>query len=225
MSDNDQQLSTDLFEGSSSSDTSAVAGDGTEKEPLLGEENQTGTPEKEKKAADSSAVVQRQKQVDAWVSKGRDALKDLPADKEWLRPHIEARFSAIDKEPEMDKIIEQKLAQKESDKRFQNLKESLRSMKLKGDQQTKLQARFDKLVAAKMPRDEALEIAAEAAGISLDPEEQNRLITRQRMALPIQGTGSVQDSDPKPDDPDFHKKVTDPKAKMRILMQHMRSPN
>ncbi len=63
----------------------------------------------------------------------------------------------------------------------------------------------------------------EAAGISLDPEEQDRLILRQRMALPYQGNNALPDKDADVTDPDFHKKVKDPGAKMRLLMQSLRS--
>jgi hypothetical protein len=225
MSDNDQQADTDLFEGSDQSDTSADAGTSNEKDTsLLEDDEPLQTPEKEKKPAESSAEVQRQKQVDAWVAKGPDALKDLPAAQEWLRAAIEAKFKALEKEPEIDKLIDERMAKKEAQKRFEGLKASLKSMKLKGEQQTKLQDRFNKLVGS-LPKDEALEIAMEAAGISLDPEEQERLILRQRMALPAQGNQRTEDVEPRPDDPEFHKKVIDPKKKMAILMKHIRSPN
>lgn len=216
MSYDTTQIDTDLF-GSGESDAGEDAGVSTQEETLLEEKNQT--------EADNSAKVQRQKQIDAWVAKGPDALSTLPADKEWLRSHVEARFKLIDKEPEIDKLIEQKMAAKEAEKRYNAHKATLKSMKLKGDQQAKIQTRQDQLLARGVPKDEALEIAMEAAGISLDPEDQDRMILRQRMAVPNQGTNRVVDSDPKVNDPDFHKKVTDPKEKMRLLMQSIRQPN
>ncbi len=216
MSYDTTQTDTDLF-GSKESDAGEDAGVSNQEGSLLEENNQT--------EADNSAKVQRQKQIDAWVAKGQDALSTLPADKEWLRPHIEARFKLIDKEPDIDRLIEQKMAKKEAERRYETHKATLKSMKLKGDQQVKIQTRQDQLLARGVPKDEALEIAMEAAGISLDPEDQDRMILRQRMAVPVQGNNRVVDTDTKVNDPDFHKKVTDPKEKMRLLMTSLRQPN
>jgi len=217
MSYDTTQTDTDLF-GSEGTDAGEDAGTTQQEGDLLEESNQT-------EVADNSAKVQRQKQIDAWVAKGPDGLEKLPPDKEWLRSHVEARFKLMDKEPEIEKIIEQKMAAKEADKRYNDHKALLKSMKLKGDQQAKIQTRQDQLLARGVPKDEALEIAMEAAGISLDPEDQDRMILRQRMAVPVQGNNRVVDSDAKVHDNDFHSKVTDPKEKMRLLMANLRQPN
>lgn len=214
MSYDTTQTETDLF-GSEGSDAGEDAGENQQEESLPAEENQT-------EKAENSAKVQRQKQIDAWVAKGPDALAKLPPDKEWLRPHIEARFKLMDKEPEIEKLIEQKMAAKEAEKRYLAHKTFLKSMKLKGEQQAKIQARQDQLLARGVPKDEALEIAMEAAGISLDSEDQERMVLRQRMAVPIQGDTKLVDSDVKVTDPDFHSKVTDPKEKMAMLMTSIR---
>ncbi len=226
MSDNDQQTDTDLFEGSDRTDTSADAGTTDENTSLLdSEELQIESPKEEKKPS-NSAEVQTQKNVDHWINEinsGRKSLSDLPADKQWIKARIEKGLQLKEKEPDIDRLIDERMAKKEADKRYALMKANIKSMKLKGEQLAKIQARQDQLISRGVPKDEALEIASEAAGISMDQEEQDRMILRQRMALPHQGTGKINDSNPSPEDPDFHQRVTDPKEKMKILMKHMRS--
>ncbi len=229
MSDNDQQIDTDLL-GSETSDTNADGVTSGEKaDTLLTEDEQIHDPVKDK-TAENTAKVQRQKQVDHWVNEiaaGTKSLDDLPTDKQWLKPGIQNQLKALEKEPEIDKMIEEKLAKKEVqlevERHYKALRTTLRSVKPKQEQLERIQTRQDQLLARGVPKNEALEIAMEAAGISLDPEEQDRLILRQRMALPYQGNDALSDKDPSPEDPDFHKKVKDPKQKMRILMQSLRS--
>lgn len=225
MSDNDQQAAVDLFEGNVAPDTSADAGatDGNA-ELAVSEEPQIATPEKEKTTT-SKAEVERQKQVDAWVAKGRAALETLPKDKEWLRPHIEAKLKAQDREPEIDKLIDERMAKKEAKADYDAKIALINSMSLSRDQRDLLNEEFNDNKALGLADNKALEKAMKVARIPIDSEEQNRLVMRKRMAIP-QGSGrGISDENVKPDDPDFHKKVTNPKDKMRILMESMRAAN
>ena len=225
MSDDTKQTTpVDLFGGNEESDSAADAGTNGEKSSdLLASNKAPLETSKEDKAA--KAAEQRKKQVEHWVeeiSAGKKSLNDLPADKQWLKPGIESGLNLIAKEPEIDKIVEEKLLKKEAEHAFKSTLQTLTSMSLSKAQRETLNEEFNDLKAEGLSDLKALTKAMKVAGISADREDQERLIARQRMALPMQGTNRINDTVARPDDPDFHKRVTDPKEKMKILMQHMR---
>ena len=225
MADKDQQPKVDLSSGNQKADTGAAAGETAEKpSDLL--DGKTTPLEASQEDKTAKAAEQRKKQIDHWVEEitsGKKALTDLPADKQWLKPGIESRINLLSKEPELDRIVEEKLVKREAERDFKAILNTLNSMSLSKAQRETLNEEFNDFKADGLSDIKALTKAMRIAGISTDREDQERLIARQRMALPAQGTGRVIDTVPRPDDPDFHKKVTDPKEKMRILMTHMRS--
>lgn len=225
MSDDTSQLKVDLFEGNQTIDPSADAGTTVSKDALADGKTIQPEPSKEEKPVDKAAL-QRQKQIDHWVDEitsGRKSLDDLPADKAWLKPGINQGLQVLNKEPDIDKIVEQKLAQKEAQNEFKGLQRLIQSMSLSKDKREILNEEYNENLSLGLADNIALKKAMKAAGISSDREDQERSILRQRMALPAQGTGRIDDREVRSSDPDFHKKVTDPKTKMKILMQDMRS--
>lgn len=218
MSDDTTQSNIDLFEGSNTTDASADAGTTDEKSNDLLESKEIQT---ESKPAENTAQVQRQKQIDHWVNEiaaGTKSLNDLPADKQWLKPGIEQGLNFLNKAPDIEKAIEEKLAKKESERAFKAQKQLLAAMSLTRDQRSTLNAEFNENKALGLPDEVALTKAMRVAGISTDQEEQDRLIMRKRMALPT-GNDTRLETDADPMDPEFHKKVTDPAKKMKLLMQ------
>lgn len=224
MPDNGKQSDTDLF-GSEEADASADAGTTQQEDDLLEEENQTEPSEKKEKAADTAAI-QTQKNVDHWVNEitsGRKSLTDLPTDKQWLKTHIEAKLGAIQKEPEIDKLIDERLNRKEEERNYKTLRSSLQSMKLTGEQKDTVKTEFKDLRESGLTEFKALEKAMKMAGIPMDQEEQDRLILRQRMSVPRQGTGRVKDSNPKITDEDFFES-TSSGERMKTYMETLRNP-
>lgn len=223
MSDDTTQSDTDLF-GSDEADASAEAGNTQQEDDLLEEDNQTEAPVKEKKA--DIAAIQTQKNVDHWVNEitsGRKSLDDLPADKQWLKVKIETQLGLIQKEPEIDKLIDQRLQRKEEERAYKTLLSNLRSMKLTGDQKDTIKTEFADLKASGLSDLKALEKTMKIAGIPMDQEAQDRMILRQRMAVPHQGTGKIKDSTPQITDDDFYS--NSPKERMKSLMQTLRNPS
>lgn len=224
MDDISTQLVADPA-GSAQTDANAPQEQSGENTNLLAE-LASPEPSKDGKAAETPArIVERQKQVKAWVAKGQEGLKTLPADKEWLRPFIEAEFQIAEETPNIEKrvqeIYERKEAQLKVDSRYRALKETLLSMNPDDTKLQKVQERQDRFIKGGASIDEALSMAMEATGFPTDPEEQERLSLRKRMSLPAQG-GKIDDRTTSPYDNDFHKKVIDPKEKMKILMTTLR---
>lgn len=223
MSDDKTQSKVDLFEGNQQADAStAEAGANDDKVENLVTEQKTQTEKPVDKAAE-----QRQKQIDHWVNEiaaGNKSIDDLPADKAWLKPGINQGLGNLQKQPEIDEIVDRRIAEKEALNEFRAKQKIINAMSLTKEKRDILNEEFNENKSLGLADNVALTKAMKVAGISTNTEDQERSILRQRMALPHQGTQNTNgDVTPKPEDPDFHKKVTDPKEKMKILMQHMRS--
>lgn len=217
MSDNGMQSDTDLF-GSEETDASADAGKTQTEDELLPEESTQTEP------TAKPAEIQAQKNVAHWVDEitsGRKSIDDLPRDKQWLKSRIEAELKVIAKEPDIDAKIEERLLIKEEQRAYKALVRDLNSMNLTRDQKATIKSELEDLKSNGLSDFKALEKAAKIAGVSLDAEDRDRMILRQRMALPAQGTRPVRDSNPKVTDEDFFK-ANDPQERMKVLMQAYR---
>lgn len=155
--------------------------------------------EEDKNVNLSKSEKERQKQIDVWhrrVTSGEVELNDLPKDLKWLKPHILERLDAEKKTPDIERLVEQKFAEKEDKAKFVSLKETLKHAKLTKAQQKDLQNEFKDLRKDGLQPSKALMKAMRIVGVELEtaPDE-----LRKAMKLPPSG-GRVTDT-PKVLDP------------------------
>lgn len=150
---------------------------------------------------DKEAERERKKaeQVSAFFKKivsGKMSIDDLPKHQQWLRPMIEERLvdqaekEKVSKELDLDALLEAKLAEKEDERDFINLKASVGSMKLSERQVAEIEAEFRELRTLGVSKTKALQKAMQLAGVKNEnPRYQN-------MAIPQAGGAvSTNDSD------------------------------
>jgi|TARA_Y100000310_G_scaffold157840_2_gene157288 hypothetical protein len=139
----------------------------------------------------------RAEQVNSFFKKivsGKMSINDLPRHQQWLRPMIEERLveqaekEKVSKELDLDALVEAKLAEKEDERDFVNLKATLNSMRLTEKQTAEIEAEFRDLRKLGVPRTKSLQKAMQLAGVK---DENPRY---QNMAIPHAG-GAVSTND------------------------------
>lgn len=147
-------------------------------------------PKQEETTKPSIGEVQRDKAVNAWTQKilnGEADLDNLPPAQRWMRPFIENKIGAYQKEPEIDQIVERKMAEKEEKQNFTSLKDFLKDQKLSPTQKATLATEFKDLRANGVSPFKALEKAIKLAQIPMDKEAEQQAQLKAKMALPRPG--------------------------------------
>lgn len=183
--DNDTDVS-DLFgTDDSEQDAEGTSTEETTEEVSAGEEDKQ---ESQQELATAKSEQNRQKQIDVWtqrVKSGEADLENLPRDLQWLKAPISKRLEA-EKAPDMEKLIEQKLQEKEEAKRYETLKSNLQQMRLGKTQKDIIAAEYKDLLNSGLPKHKALEKALKIADV--DMENAENAVARSRMRLPTGGS-------------------------------------
>jgi glutaredoxin 2 len=156
---------TSTTEETETIDTSELDGEESDSTLDIDKELSKETPKDNKD--DSVAQVQRQKQVDAWMTRfnnGEVKKSDMP---KWIQKEIDYAESEPDLNALIDKKVAEKLSITQDSSKYSELSERLKTTKMSASQKEKLLTRFSGL-RQKTSKGEALEIAIEAAGIKLD---------------------------------------------------------
>jgi hypothetical protein len=172
---------------------------------------------KEKAEEPSKAMVERQKQVDAWtikIIKGEASLDSLEGNLQWLYLPVKRQLDSLDKAPEIDELLDKKLAEKEDQREFNALKDQLKSVQLTNAQRAELEAEYGDLRGAGMAKSKALTKAIKLAGIKLDNSTSE---LRKRMALPEAGYYRAEDEEGAADDLEKIVKIKDPQKRLAQL--------
>lgn len=147
------------------------------------EKEEVNTTEQSTANATAKAEIEAQKQEDAWYAnilsgkKSLDDLKTMP----WLFTRVQSRLNAVQKTPDIERIVEQKLKEKEEDMKFNNLQSQL--PKMSNEQASKLKELYSKY--RPLGKFTALETAVNLLGLSTKIQEaEKRGIAKARMSLP-----------------------------------------
>lgn len=171
-------ITADEAADTSATDTDETVPSSPEQEP---DTLDLGEPNKGK------AEAARDKQADAWAKKimtGEKSLDDLPPNLKWLKPFVETRLGA--ETPDVDRILEEKLTQREEARAFENLKGELQDAGLTSEQKAKLQEKFKFFRDKGLSQLDSLETAKEALGIDLQEEA----IEKKRHAMRLRSPGT-----------------------------------
>lgn len=117
-------------------------------------------------ASTKSADEQRQKQVQSWKTRwenGDVSKEDIP---KWIQKELDYEESEPDLDARIDAKVQEKLKLTQDAQAFSDIKSKLSSVKITASQKSKILDRFQELSGA-LPKGKALEIAIEAAGVSL----------------------------------------------------------
>ncbi len=209
MSDKGQQGDGEqLF---ATDDSDAVAGESTTEDQNTeseGEEIKELDLQEAKKDL-SKAEIERQKQVDVWtkrVQNGEAALESLPSNLQWLKPLVEKRLNVQATVPDIEKLVEQKLAEKEDKAKFTSLKETLKYAKLTASQRMELETEYKDFRSDGLSQAKSLEKAMRIAGVEFQRETAPEEL-HQAMRLPKSGQKVRGNSDDVLDNPEAYKKL------------------
>ena len=175
MSDQTQE-NIELFDNDQP-EVFAETGTDTTSEQTLG--NDLSQAESKEAIREANAQAQAKVWADR-IAKG----EELPESLKWLLPRIQELKPV--KHEDTESIIERKLAEKESQKRFQELKSELNELNLSKSQQVSVTNELNTLIKEfKMPADKALEYAIAKVGINLQEAKLKEL--KNSMSIPTGG--------------------------------------
>lgn len=211
MSDKGSQGDSEQLFDTKDPDTSADAESTTtgQETESVGEEIKELDLETDVKKNLSKAEVERQKQVDVWYSRiasGEATLDQVPADQKWLKPLITSRLDAVSKTPDIERLVEQKLAERDDRAKFASLKETLKHTKLTALQRKELEAEYKDFRGDGVRPSKALEKAMRIVGVEFDRETAPEEL-RQAMRLHPTGQRLRTDSSDALTDPESFKKL------------------
>jgi len=162
----DQTTEEDIFTPTSDEDGSPdVSTTESQNEELdLGEESNNTSKQEDAKQAQLDGVYKK-------VKLGETSLDNLNKRQEWMKPYLEARLEAESqkekksKELDLDALLDEKLAAKEAEQRFQEMKSSLNNSDLTANQKAEISAEYKELRADGVSKDKALAKALKIAGV------------------------------------------------------------
>jgi hypothetical protein len=184
-SDGEQLFDTDTDDAAT--DAAQDTDDTEESGDSEGEQEEALDLEIEEESKKTKAEDAKQKQVDAWQRKldsGSAKLEDLPKNLQWLKAHLQDPSVVKERlaEVDLDAVVERKLAEKEENRKFIELKSQLGDMGLTNAQKRELEAEFRDLASNGVPKAKALKTACKLAGVDLEGKVAENL--KQKMALP-----------------------------------------
>jgi hypothetical protein len=191
MSDDTDTDVTDLF-GSDDSEQNADSNSTEDTAPEEASNGEGSESESQQELATAKGELNRQKQIDVWtarVKSGEADINALPKDLQWLKAPISKRLDS-EKAPDIEKVIERKLQEKEEAKQYDTLKSQMQKMKLGKTQKDIISAEFKDLLSSGLPRHKALEKALKIADVDIDNADKE--IARGRMRLPTGGRLEVE---------------------------------
>ena len=218
--DGEQLFDTDLADDSAEIESNT---DDQESESK-GEEIEDELSENSEKPV-SKAEQAREKQIDAWYKKallGEVDVNNLPADQKWMKPSIMARLNASTQLPELERLVEQKMAEKETEMKFASLKATVNNHRLSASQRRELAEEFKDLRQSGVAKDKALVKAMKIVGIELSSETAPEEI-RRAMKAPAIG-GKVRGEKPSPLDDIQNFKTLSAKERIAKLEEIRKQP-
>ena len=181
----DSELEKDTA-GHEVADTTATDTEEQETDSKDKQEQETPQLEKEEKPpqAKSKAEIVRDQQIDAWTAKiasGEKSLDDLPANLQWLKPHVEAKLGV--KAPDIKELVTATIAQEREEQKFKALQDDFAGLKKETRDQVTEKYRFFR--SRGLSKLDSLETALEALNIDLSMEK----VESKRQAMRLRTPG------------------------------------
>ena len=216
-----EQKEENLFDSEPSdvtaeSDQDTDSGTGQpESKPSEGGEEPLNLPDEEVQI--SKAEFERQNQIEAnaiKILRGEKSLDDLEGDTQWLYLPVKNLLDTMNKAPEIEQLVEKKMAEKEDSKEFDTLKKQLNSISLNSTQREELQTEYKDLRSAGLSKSKALSKAIKMAGVKFDTSMDE---LKRNMALPK--SGNYRTEDDSTDLSDFEKvaQIKDPAKRLKAM--------
>jgi hypothetical protein len=211
MSENETD-DTELFDSDTSEQVTDTGSDTEDQKSESDSEQSNDVQLEEPKKP--TAEQQAQKQVEALTLKvisGDVDINELPPDQKWMKPAVENKLRAMEKQPEIANLVAKEVAKKEDEAEYKRLKSSLSNLGLSKSQQKELQEEFSELVKH-LPKGIALAKSIKIVGAAEEDNSQRKSDAK----LPPAGNKEAVSDDVliKPDDPRFEKLSGDEKVKM-----------
>ena len=141
------------------------------------------------------AEIAKEELVNSWTKKVKGEAKtldDIPEDQAWLKPLVEAKLG---KKAEVDNdAIDKRLDERENARRFDSLKDELKSVGITKDQKSTLEGKYKSLRGKGLSKLDSLEMAMEIAGVS--PDEMALDAKRHAARMRTPGNYSKGEADP-----------------------------
>jgi len=187
MSNEDKDQGSELFD--TDSEESSLTSETTDEE----EEDQGETESSEDSESEgseetldlegkTSAEEEREKQISAWEKKiksGKATVDSLPKHQKWLKPHLEKRLGSAPakvNEKDLDQLLDEKIALREQEQKFQELKDSINQTALSGAQKADLESEYKDLREMGIDKATALEKALKIAKIEVASNRRGDMI-------------------------------------------------
>lgn len=175
MFDNTAQDDGELFATGAEDDASDA---GTSQEVDL----DLDAEESRNEAKPQDAQTVRQKTVESFqrrIDAGEMTIQDLPASQKWVAKFLKApKARETMPETDIDRLLDEKLAKRENDRQFGELKSKLESAALRKEQKAAIQSEYGELKAMGVPTAKALQKAIALAGVSLDQDSSRKAAMR-----------------------------------------------
>lgn len=170
-------------------DESSVDSQDTKSEPENGDlDLDTNTNTEDTSVAKlTPAEISAKNQEEAWFKNVIDGKKNIEDAPKWLQNRLNKRFEALNKEPDIEDVVDKKLAARLEEQTFQELKSALPAM------DAKTAKAFSQKFAELKPlgKVKALELTKQLLGITSDEKKS----ARAKMTLPPSGQPKAKVSD------------------------------
>jgi hypothetical protein len=191
MFDNDTQDDIELFADGAEDDASdAGTSSDDDRLNLDAEESRKETA----KAQDAQAV--RQKTIESYqrrIDSGEITVDQIPPSSKWVVKSLSLKKAERkDDAKDLDTLLEEKLAKRENDREFDDMKARLESATLRKEQKAALQEEFKELRSMGVPTAKALKKAIALAGVSLDSDSSRKAAA---MRLPVPGYAGARETE------------------------------
>lgn len=133
----------------------------------------------DKEVVKPTAEQQLAKQIDVYTQRvvdGNMSLDDFPPELRYLKGPVQRKIDSMTKEPEIDEIIDRRLAKARGNEKFNALKVEIEGAEFTSAQKRELQAEFDENIEDGLPKHRALAKAMKLvkAGMSSKTLNQQR---------------------------------------------------
>lgn len=133
----------------------------------------TDLEEEDSKGRSAIGLEQREKQIQSWLKRAQadeSVLDNLPKAQQWIKKEVISRLKPVNKASpdDIDALLDKKLAERESEKRFTSLKEDYDNMSLTQEERKAVKAEYAELREGGLAKDKALAKALKLAGIKVE---------------------------------------------------------